>query len=299
MVASFKGHHQVVELLLQWNADVSILCKDDYNALMIASQNGHLEVVECLLQSQADTHLSAYDESTAFSLAAYSGNRNLVNMLLDKAEPTTDEIEEAVVMSCYGGHFTLITFLLNKLPLLTNDQRELLDSCVKGDLGTVVMKALDSPDTPLVLGLTPLMVASSCGHVDIVDALILTGADVNRQESHWGFTPLFFAIKGGKSLFFAVRGGKSSTIVDAKPNVIADKRTPLDDANGIKQVNISDLLTKYGGQTRAQLKGTKEKELNSTSYEQITIPTSLQTIDELTDIKTYENSRYTIKRKAK
>ena len=70
--------------------------------------------------------------------------------------------------------------------LLTNDQRELLDSCVKGDLGAVIMKTLDSPDTPLVFGLTPLMVASSCGHVDIVDALIQAGADVNKEESHWG-----------------------------------------------------------------------------------------------------------------
>ena len=107
-------------------------------------------------------------------------------MLLDKAEPTTDEIEKAVVLSCYGGYPTLITFLSNKLPHLTNDQRELLDSCVKEDLGVVIMKTLGSPDAPLVLGLTPLMVASSCGHVDMVDALIQAGADVNKQESHLG-----------------------------------------------------------------------------------------------------------------
>ena len=256
MLASFGGHTQAVKLLLQWGADVNILNKDNYNALMEASQYGHIEVVECLLQTQADPHILAYDGSTTFSLAAYSGNRDLVNMLLDKVQPTTDEIEKAVVLSCYGGHHTLITFLSSKLPHLTNDQRELLDSCVKRDLGTVVWKTLDSPDTPLVLGLTPLMVASSCGHVDIVDALIQAGAEVNRQESHWGFTPLFFA----------VRGGKSFTIVEtllernANPNVIADKRTPLDDANYIKQESISELLTKYGGQTREKLERTKEKE---------------------------------------
>ena len=261
MLASLNGHTQVVKLLLQWNADVNIQTKDDFgnNALMVASQYGHLEVVECLLQSQVDPHLLAYDGSTAFSLAAYSGNRDLVNMLLDKVQPTTNEIEKAVVLSCYGGHPTLITFLSNKLPDLTNDQRELLDSCIKGDLGTVVMKTLDSPDTPLVLGLTPLMVASSCGHVDIVDALIQIGADVNKQESNWGFTPLFFA----------VRGGKSFTIVEtllernANPNVIADKKTPLDDANYIKQESISKLLSKYGGQTREKVERTKEKESKS------------------------------------
>ena len=208
MIASLNGHTQVVELLLkehghtqtvkrllQWDVDVNILNKNDYNALMLACKYGHIEV-ECLLQSQVDPHSLAYDGSTTFLLAAYSGNRDLVNMLLDKIQPTTDEIEKGVVLSCYGGHPTLITLILSyKLPYLTNDQRELLDSCVKGDIGAVVMKTLDSPDTPMVLGLTPLMVASSCGHVDIVDVLILTGADVNKQESYWGFTPLFFAVR--------------------------------------------------------------------------------------------------------
>ena len=50
------------------------------------------------------------------------------------------------------------------------------------------MKTLDSPNTPLVLDLISLMVASSCGHVDIVDPLTQAGADVNKQESHLGFT---------------------------------------------------------------------------------------------------------------
>ena len=68
---------------------------------MLASINERLELAECLLQSLA------YNGATAFSLAAYSGNRVLVNMLLDKAEPTTDEIEKAIVTSCYGAHPTL------------------------------------------------------------------------------------------------------------------------------------------------------------------------------------------------
>ena len=293
MIASLNGHTQTVKLLLQWDVDVTIQTKDEgYNALMLACQEGHLEVVECLLQSQVDPNILAYNRATAFSLAALSGNRDLVNVLLDKVQPGTDEIEKAVVESCLGGHPTLITFFSNKLPHLTNDQRELLDSCVKGDLNAVIMKTLDSPDTPLILGLTPLMVASSCGHVDIVDALIQAGANVKKQESYWGLTPLFFAVSGSKSSSIVETFLKNG----ANPNVIADNSTPLDLANGVEQVNIIDLLTKYGGQTRAQLEEIKEKELNSTSHEQSTIPLLLQTTDEL---MTYENSRYTIKREMK
>lgn len=52
---------------------------------------------------------------------------------------------------------------------------QLLESCNTRD--TVIMKALDHGDIPLVLGLTPLMVASSSEHVDIMVILIQTGAD--------------------------------------------------------------------------------------------------------------------------
>ena len=80
---------------------------------MLACINGHVEIAECLLQSFADPHIIAYNGSTAFSLAALNGNRDLANMLLDKADPTTNEIENAVVTSCYGGHPNLVILLLN------------------------------------------------------------------------------------------------------------------------------------------------------------------------------------------
>ena len=294
MIASANGHTQVVELLTKELVDIDVQMKDGSTALILACINEHVEVAECLLQSHADPHIIAYNGATALSLAAYNGNRDLVNMLLDKAEPTTDEIEKAVVTSCYGGHPTLITFLSNKLPHLTNDQRELLDSCVKGDLATVVMKTLGSPDTPLVIGLTPLMVVSSCGHVDIVDVLIQAGADANKQESHLGLTPLFFA----------VRGSKLSSIIEtllmygAHPNVIADNSTPLDVAN---EETIRELLISYGGQTISQLQGKKKYEFFDpqsslpTLGEEVTAK-SLLTTD---DITMYEESGYTLKRESK
>ena len=296
MIASQNGHTEIVELLTKELVDIDVQKKDGSTALMLACRCGHVEVAESLLHSHADPHIIDCNGSTAFSLAAYNGNRDLVNMLLDKAEPTTDEIEKAVVTSCYNGHPTLITFLSNKLPHLTNDQRELLDSCVKGDLGTVIMKTLDSPDTPLVLGLTPLMIASSCGHVDMVDALIQAGADVNKQESHFGFTPLFFAISSGKSSSIT----ETLLMYGAHPNVIADNSTPLDVSTILKADIISELLISYGGQTVSQLQGMKEYAL---SEFQSLLPTlgkeamskSFLTTD---DITKYEDSSYTVKNEA-
>ena len=299
MIASAIGHVQVVQQLVKELVDIDVQLKDGYTPLMFACYNGHIEVAECLLQSFADPHIIAYNGATAFSLAAYSGNRDLVNMLLNKAEPTTDEIEKAIVLSCYGGHPSLFTFLSSKHPHLTNNQRELLDSCVKGDLGAVVMKTLDSPDTPLVLGLTPLMVASSCGHIDIVDALIQAGADVNKQESYWGLTPLFFVVRGGKS--FSIT--ETFLMYGAHPNVIADNSTPLDIAIVINEEAISELLISYGGQTMSQLQREKEYKVSEFQSSLLTLGEEattkpLSTIDVIRDITMSEES-YTLKRKAK
>ena len=287
MMASQNGHTQVVELLLKGNANVNDQNEEGLTALMKAIGNEHLEVVECLLQSKADPHIVMCFEGiemTAFVTAALIGNRDIVEVLIDKSELAPFEIEKTVVLLCYGGRPTLITFLSNKLPHLTNDQRELLDSCVKGDLDTIIMKTLNNPDTPLVLGLTPLMIASSCGHVDIVDALIQAGADVNKQENYYGLTPLFFA----------VQGGKSTSIVEillengANPNVItAMNRTPLDEANDNKDEAIIELLIKYGGQIASHLEDTKQsseqtiKSSLQTSSETMTTPTSSLITSEL------------------
>ena len=293
MIASANGHTQVVGLLVKELVDIDVQERDGYTALILACLFGHIKVAECLLESFADPHIIAYNGTTAFSLAAYSGNRDLVNMLLDKADPTTDEIEKAIVMSCYFGHPTLTTFLSNKLPHLTNDQRELLDSCVKGDLATVITKTSDSPDTPLVLGLTPLMVASSCGHVDIVDALIQAGADINKQESHFGFTALSFAVSSSKLSSIT----ETLLMYGAHPNVIADNCTPLDVAIANKAETISELLISYGGQTISQL----QREKNEFSKLQSSLLTlgeeaTTKPIDEIRDITMSEES-YTLKRK--
>ena len=271
MIASLGDHTEVPEILLKKNADVNIQSTNGVTALMAAILNANLELVEYLLQSKAYPHIIVYFEGfeiTALSLAIVSGKRDIAKMLIDKSEPTTDEFEKNVVTSCYFGDLTLITFLSNKLPHFTNYQRELLDSCINGVLHTVVWKALDSPDTPLVCDVTPLMVASSCGHVDIVDALIQAGADVNKQESYWGLTPLYFAISGGQSTLIVEMLLKN----DANPNVIVNNETPLNVANKTEQETIIELLIKDGGKTASQA-----------SNETTNIPTSSLTTSELTN----------------
>ena len=115
------------------------------------------------------------------------------------------------------------------------------------------------------------MIASSCGHVDIVDALIKAGADVNKQlsENKWKLTSINFALSGGKSPSIV----KTLLENNASPNVIVENKTALDYAYESKQETISKLLTKYGGQTASQLQEIKEYETSKLKSSLLTCTT--------------------------
>lgn len=51
--ASYKGHKDVVECLLTFNANLEACTKSGFTALHMASGKGHVEVVECLLKHSA------------------------------------------------------------------------------------------------------------------------------------------------------------------------------------------------------------------------------------------------------
>ena len=81
---------------------------------------------------------------------------------------------------------TLVTFTLlsNRVDIISN-QTDLIISCAEGDLGTVIdqlMSGKITPDIQFIHGVTPLMISSSCGHTDIVEALIQSGTNVNKID---------------------------------------------------------------------------------------------------------------------
>ena len=187
MLASQNGYFQVAELLLNKQATVNLQDIDGWTALMLASQNGHFQIVELLLDANASPIVtdSYGTEISSLFVAVYNNSPDTVDVLLRKVEFPTDHIMRAFVLACYCGHSTLINTLVHKITDIP--QKELLMSCVKGDLGAVISTIVGfelNPDTLLVCGLTPLMIATSCGHIELIDALIQAGADVNTCNDY-------------------------------------------------------------------------------------------------------------------
>ena len=106
-----------------------------------------------------------------------------INIQNRKCDILIEDIIIAFTIACYKVYSSMMILLSKKLTTLSSDERKLLVAAAEGDIGTLVSMLFEvgmSPDTPLVGGITPLMIAASCGHIDIVDTLIQAGADVNK-----------------------------------------------------------------------------------------------------------------------
>lgn len=82
-MASFQGHKEVVEVLLEKGADV-IAQSSAANALQAASNRGHKEIVQLLLEKGADVNNQDGHYSTVLQAASFRGHKEIVRLLIEK-----------------------------------------------------------------------------------------------------------------------------------------------------------------------------------------------------------------------
>ena len=96
-------HCKVIETLIQFGADVNFIFKyGTYTKtpLLIASSKGHLEVVKILLRSSVDINQEGADNETPLSVAACNGHREIVTLLLTNgAKSLVGALFHTVVMA--------------------------------------------------------------------------------------------------------------------------------------------------------------------------------------------------------
>ena len=259
MMATDKGLSEVVELLLQNGAHPNIHSNKGWTALMCACGHGNSKVAKSLLRYNANPQLVDNDGFTATIHALCSGNKGLAYELVNDRAFSQNELKCLLIMNLLEGDLTEAISRLDDITDLTTDKKELLISCVVGSLEDVISKLHESglhPDTPLVGGLTLLMIASSCGYIELVEYLVIMEGDINQRDIFWKYTPLFYAILGSKSneiVELLLENG-------ADINAVAGNQTPLDMANSSPVENlISSLLIEHGGQTFSEMTSVKSE----------------------------------------
>ncbi len=114
--AAKKGAIEIVQLLLDTDADVNAISDDGDTALMRASKKGNREIVELLLNSGADINAISDNGNTALIMAAKSGQREIVEVLLNNgaSNGSTNKVgSTALIVAAMNGHKEAIKLLLD------------------------------------------------------------------------------------------------------------------------------------------------------------------------------------------
>lgn len=172
-IASARGHQRLVELLVNFHADINYHDpKDKFTALHFAAARGFHDIIKILLRAQAIVDLKTANDETALHLAIGGNHLASVKILLQAgANPNIE-----------GGFKTQTPLYIATSGLLSEMIQPLLDA---GAL----------PDTPHGRWhKAAIHKAAALGLSDIVQSLLSAGSNPNLPDK-WHNTPLSIALE--------------------------------------------------------------------------------------------------------
>jgi ankyrin repeat protein len=217
--ASYRGHTEVVCLLLDHGADINSGVKDDRTPLVAAYLGEHFEVMRVLLEHGAVADMRYNHFGLILHGASYEGRTEVVELLLRyKADVNARSPNNWTPMhwaSTYG-HVGVVQLLL--------------------ECGADVNARQSS-------NWTPLHCASVYGDAKLVQLLLECGADVNAQTEGQN-TPLHLASGDGHVMIVQVllRHGANVHLRHG------GNLTPLQVATSTGRKEIARLLSEHGGE---------------------------------------------------
>ena len=222
------------------------------SALLEASKLGNNEAIQFLVDLGAGDNITnktavpqaRHEEfvqeklASIFMGAIKQNNLRVVAELMNKV--SVIDIQLGVTVACRLGYSTIISLLIEHLHISSQVFIATLDENTTSLKQQFTQSGID-PNTILISDITPLMIASSCGHIEVLECLLQAEADVNSKDEG-GYTPLAYAITGSKSLTAVRRLLESG----ANPNILLGGISIIEKAkeeNGTEE--IVNLLLKY------------------------------------------------------
>ncbi|CAG9984884.1 unnamed protein product [Clonostachys byssicola] len=192
----------------------SSVSDDGASALILASRRGSQSVVELLLDYGADIHATDQWRCTALHSAVHAGNTDIVRTLIRRGADVNAKHTggdgsidgeygmNAVLDAVHFGHIETLEVLLEAgasiSDTITAEGYTVLHvAAYKGDLAflrlLLNMKLPMGVDSPSFDGSTPLIIATGAGRLDSIRLLLDHGADVSIAD-YAGWTPLHWAV---------------------------------------------------------------------------------------------------------
>lgn len=174
-LAASKGHLSITQKLLDNGANVEAQAvSNDWTPLFWAVNNGHISTAECLIKRGAHVNARDIGWQTLMHVAASQGNTAMMRLLLENSADFGASDENY------------------SMPLHLAADRGLLEAArLLLKHGPLDVHAKDGD------GRTPLGLAASAGHEEMVGTLLEFGSLVNVKDSQES-TPLHFAAAAGR-----------------------------------------------------------------------------------------------------
>lgn len=181
-VACERGFADIVQLLINSQANINAKMNDGTTAMMLACQNGHLSIVQMLVSAgQCNLISQRLDGVTALFLVVQHGHESIFDYLLESAENIKEIVDLAredgatpLFKACQKGYDSLVNKLLKFKPnveILKNGE----------SVRRIRLSYSLSPSFSLVFQC--LHAATMFNHPNIVRALLENGA--NPLLNNW------------------------------------------------------------------------------------------------------------------
>jgi len=214
-VAAQGGYTETVELLVSLGVDVTLADEEGRTPLMLAIKGNHVDAASLLIKGGADANTSSTDakgvEHNLLFDAIMVENVDFAKVLIENGADIYYKDEKDVttlLQASHRGLTELVSSLVNKHKELNgksdylNDASDdgvspLIAASSEGHVAAVqfLLAAGASPDSKDQDETTALMAASARGHLDVVKILLEGGAKINEQNRD-GHTALMFAYNG-------------------------------------------------------------------------------------------------------
>ncbi|XP_065198833.1 ankyrin repeat domain-containing protein 17-like [Sycon ciliatum] len=250
-----KGHHDVVESLLNRSAHIEHCTKEGFTPLMFAALCGHTAVADLLLVQGAKVNVpSGSNNDIPLTHACCKGHHSVVKSLLEygsNLEHRTKDGCTPLMLAAREGHLSVAMLILEygaKLnsPSGNENNIPLTLACWKGHCE--VVELLLHHDSDLEhhnkAGCSPLMLAAREGHVEATELVLEHGAEINVPSGWNDDTPLTLASwKGHAEVVELLLSNKSNVDHQTKTGC-----TPLMEATREGHALVAQLLLEYGAE---------------------------------------------------
>lgn len=253
-LAAMSGKKDVIEFLIEAEADREAKDREGRNLLHLAAMEGNKAMVTFLLDTGAAMEAKDGSGLTALHLACKAGQMAMVDLLIHRGankEAKDYHGTRPLGFAVRHGHKSVVKLLLReKADYLwrANDRENLLHYASKGPDPALVQEFIDKGldvNSNGFDGASPLHCAAQHGRVSNGRLLLKHHAQLERLDGP-GRTPLWFAVCHGKPSFLQVLLERGASVeVTWSQSSDNPSRTLLSVAHAAGNKKIIDLLERY------------------------------------------------------